>query len=35
LIRCRRILRTSDGSVMRASTFIGEPQRLQRRASTS
>jgi hypothetical protein len=35
LIRCGRILRTSDGSVMTASTFIGEPQRLQRRASTS
>ncbi len=35
LIRCRRILRTSGGSVMTASTFMGEPQRLQRRASTS
>ncbi len=29
LMRCRRILRTSGGSVMTASTFMGEPQRLQ------
>jgi hypothetical protein len=35
LIRCRRILRTSGGSVMTVSTFMGEPQWLQRRASSS
>jgi len=35
LIKCRRILRTSGGLVTTASTFMGEPQRLQRRASTS
>ena len=28
LMRCSRILRTSWGSVMRARTFMGEPQRL-------
>ena len=30
LMRCRRILLTSGGSVITASTFMGEPQRLQR-----
>jgi hypothetical protein len=29
LMRCRRILRHCWGSVMTASTFMGEPQRLQ------
>jgi hypothetical protein len=35
LIRCRKILRHYWGLVMKASTFFGEPQRLQRKASTS